>query len=73
MIAWRKILKIALWLVLLTGSVAGVWFALSRPTVVQTARPERGELVSEIFGTGTLESKIVVAVSSKIIGKVAGC
>jgi HlyD family secretion protein len=37
---------------------------------VQTVRPQRGELVVEVFGTGTLESKVVAGVSAKIVGKV---
>jgi multidrug efflux pump subunit AcrA (membrane-fusion protein) len=49
---------------------ASAWLIASRPTPVKTVRPERGELVAEVFGTGTLESKVVVDVSSKIIGKV---
>jgi HlyD family secretion protein len=46
------------------------WSAMHRPIQVGTIRPTKGEIVNEIFGTGTLESKVVVNVSSKIVGKV---
>jgi HlyD family secretion protein len=55
--------------------VAGVltffgWSAMHSPIQVVTVRPTKGEIVNEIFGTGTLESKVVANVSSKIVGKV---
>ena len=66
----RRTLKLAGWLLLAAVLAAITWLIVSRPTPVKTVRPERGELVAEVFGTGTLESKVVVGVSSKIIGKV---
>jgi HlyD family secretion protein len=62
--------KLAGWFVAAAVLAAGTWLIISRPMPVKTVRPERGELVAEVFGTGTLESKVVVGVSSKIIGKV---
>jgi HlyD family secretion protein len=66
----RRVFKIAVWP--LGGAALAVvaWLMISRPIPVQTVRPQRGELVAEVFGTGTLESKVVVGVSSKIVGKV---
>ncbi|MBI3786357.1 MAG: efflux RND transporter periplasmic adaptor subunit [Deltaproteobacteria bacterium] len=58
------------WFLLVAVLTAVAWLIISRPTPVKTVRPERGELVAEVFGTGTLEAKVVVGVSSKIIGKV---
>jgi HlyD family secretion protein len=56
---------------LLAAMLAGVaWYTMFRPTPVRTVRAQRGELLAEVFGTGTLESKVVVGVSSKIVGKV---
>ncbi|MHB8418346.1 MAG: efflux RND transporter periplasmic adaptor subunit [Myxococcales bacterium] len=49
---------------------ATAWLVAARPTPVEAVRPVRGEVVTEVFGTGTLESKVMVGVSSKIIGKV---
>jgi HlyD family secretion protein len=66
----RKALRIAAWFLLLAVPAAVVWFIISRPIPVRTVRPQRGEVVVEVFGTGTLESKVVVGVSSKIVGKV---
>lgn len=66
----REALKIAAWFVGTAGLAGVAWFMTSRPAPVRTVRPERGEVVVEVFGTGTLESKVVVGVSSKIVGKV---
>jgi HlyD family secretion protein len=46
------------------------WSAMHRPIQVATIRPIKGDIVNEVFGTGTLESKVVVNLSSKIVGKV---
>jgi HlyD family secretion protein len=66
----RRALRIAAWCLLVAVLAAVVWFMISRPMPVRTVRPQRGELVAEVFGTGTLESRVVVGVSSKIVGKV---
>lgn len=66
----HRVLKRAGWLLAAAAVAVVAWGFVSRPVPVKTARPERGELVVEVFGTGTLESKVVVGVSSKIIGKV---
>src|SRR5450759_686098 len=66
----RGVLRVAAWLLGAAGLAVIAWFMTSRPASVKTVRPERGEVVVEVFGTGTLESKVVVGVSSKIVGKV---
>lgn len=66
----RAFLRGAAWLFGVVGLAAATWFMTSRPVPVRTVRPERGQVVVEVFGTGTLESKVVVGVSSKIVGKV---
>ncbi len=66
----QKILKASAWLLVAVGLASAIWFLLHRPTPVQAQRPRHGELFVEVFGTGTLESKVVTAVSAKIVGKV---
>jgi HlyD family secretion protein len=65
-----RALRIAAWCLLAVVLASVAWFMTSRPTPVQAIRLQRGELVVEVFGTGTLESKVAVGVSSKIVGKV---
>jgi RND family efflux transporter MFP subunit len=66
----RKLATVAGWVVLAVVVVAGVWWKLMSPTPVTAVQPQRGELREEVFGTGTLEAKVVVAISAKITGKV---
>jgi HlyD family secretion protein len=66
----RRVLGIAVWSLVAAALAAAAWFMTSRPAPVKTVRPQRGELVVEVFGTGTLESKVVAGVSAKIVGKV---
>ena len=66
----HRLLKVAAWCFAVAVLAAGFWFMTTRPVHVRAARPQRGEIAAEVFGTGTLESKIVVGVSSKIVGKV---
>jgi HlyD family secretion protein len=63
-------LKIAIWLLAGVALAVVAWLMTSRPVPVKAVLPQRGELVVEAFGTGTLESKVVVGVSAKIVGKV---
>jgi HlyD family secretion protein len=65
-----RFLKLLVWLLGALIVLGFVWFRLHQPVPVNTVMPERGTLVREVFGTGTLESKIVVSISSKIVGKV---
>jgi HlyD family secretion protein len=65
-----KALRIVAWCLVVAVLAAAARFVTSRPVPVQTVRPRRGELVAEVFGTGTLESKVVAGVSAKIVGKV---
>ncbi len=63
-------LKIAAWCLAAAALAGAVRFMTTRPVLVKTTRPERGEVVDDVFGTGTLESKVVAGVSAKIVGKV---
>jgi HlyD family secretion protein len=67
-----RLLRIAAWFLAAAALAVVAWLILSRPVPVKAAQPQRGELVAEVFGTGSLESKVMVGVSSKIIGKVIG-
>jgi HlyD family secretion protein len=58
------------WLSVATAILLLARAKLLAPAEVRATRPQRGALVEEVFGTGTLESKVVVGVSSKIVGKV---
>ncbi len=66
----RRVLRIAVWFLGVAALAVVAWLMTSRPVPVKTVRLQRGELVVEVFGTGTLESKVVAGVSSKIVGKV---
>jgi len=66
----NRVLKIAAWVLVAIALATVAWIMVSRPVPVRTAAPRHGLLVVEVFGTGTLESKVVVGVSSKIVGKV---
>lgn len=66
----RAVSRIAVWFLGAAVLAVVAWLMTSRPVPVKTVRPQRGELVVEAFGTGTLESKVVVGVSAKIVGKV---
>ena len=68
----RKVAVAAGWSVLvLAVLIAGWWQLFFSSTPVAVVQPQRGELREEVFGTGTLESKVVVGLSAKMIGKVA--
>lgn len=68
--AWKKLATRAS-LILFAGAIVGVTvWKLSAPVKVEASQPYRGVLVTEAFGTGTLEAKVVVSLSAKITGKV---
>jgi HlyD family secretion protein len=63
-------LRPAVWLLLGAGIAAILAWWLTAPVAVDVVPPSRGPLVVEAFGTGTLEAKVVVAASAKMVGKV---
>jgi HlyD family secretion protein len=65
-----KVLKIVSWVLVALAAAVAVRFKFFAPVRVEMFQPQRGVLVEEVFGTGTLESKVVVGIGSKIIGKV---
>jgi HlyD family secretion protein len=68
---WTKVASRVGWALLAAAAVAFVVWKLSAPIRVEVIHPKHGELVQEVFGTGTLEAKVVVVLSAKITGKVA--
>jgi HlyD family secretion protein len=66
----RRWLRSAVWLVLAVATTAIVRWWLMAPVVMEVVQPFSGPLVVEAFGTGTLEAKVVVAASAKMVGKV---
>lgn len=66
----RNLLTWVIWIVLAVGVLALARWQWVRATPVMAVQPQRGTLVAEVFGTGTLEAKVVVVLSTKITGKV---
>ena len=64
---WRKIL---LWLLVALGSFLVLEFTLLAPTSIQTVAMQKRDLKAQVYGNGTIEAKVVVAVSSKINGRI---
>jgi HlyD family secretion protein len=60
-----------MWLVLVLAGIATVvyWVRFS-PVVVRTATVERGTIVEEVMGTGTLEPRIRATISPKTSGRI---
>jgi HlyD family secretion protein len=64
---WRRGVQIALLVLVLGGLV--YWLKLAPMQVVEH-RIERGSIVAEVMGTGTLEAHVKTTVSSKISGRI---
>ncbi len=62
--------KLAIAAVLIVAGLAFALLKLLGPVPVVAVHPQRGPLVAEVFGTGTLEAKVVVSFSAKMIDKV---
>jgi len=58
------------WLALLAGIGGLLYWRLWAPVSVESHVLERGTLVSEVMGTGTLEAQTQVMISSKIAGRI---
>jgi RND family efflux transporter MFP subunit len=56
--------------VLIAAILAAGLLKLLGPTLVVAVHPQRGLLVAEVFGTGTLEAKVTVSFSAKMVDKV---
>jgi len=67
----RHVATAAAWCLIALVAWVGIQRTLLAPTPVMVVTPQKGELRQEVFGTGTLESKVIVGLSAKITGKVA--
>ncbi|MCA9240733.1 MAG: efflux RND transporter periplasmic adaptor subunit [Planctomycetales bacterium] len=65
---WLRYLR---WPLLLAAIAGGVFFVRSRPTPVEARKVERGPIVAEVMGTGTLEARVRATISPKISGRLA--
>jgi HlyD family secretion protein len=62
--------KLAGAMFLIAAVLAVALLELLGPTPVTAIHPQRAPLVAEVFGTGTLEAKVVVSFSAKMVDKV---
>lgn len=57
-------------MLIIAAVLAVALLKLLGPTPVTAVHPQRAPLVAEVFGTGTLEAKVVVSFSAKMVDKV---
>lgn len=69
-VRWRLISAVR-WLLLAGGGIAFVYWLRFAPVSVTGLPVERGTLVGEVLGTGTLEARVSATISSRIAGRVA--
>ena len=62
-----KILKSIAFIIIIGGAVYWLKFA---PVPVEKYQVERGKIINEVMGTGTLDAKIKMIISSKISGRI---
>lgn len=67
----RFVRRITWVLVLTVGILAIAWMVLWRPVPVQIAHPDRGTIVQEAFGRGTVESQREAAVGFDLVGRLS--
>jgi HlyD family secretion protein len=67
----RRVLRRALlWIIIIGAAAGGAYWVWLAPAVVTVHTVQRGELVAEVLGTGTLEAHIGATISPKISGLV---
>src|SRR6266540_419643 len=62
--------KYLIWPVVLVAAIILLRVTLLAPSKVKVVKVEKRDLVAQVYGNGTVEAKVVVAVSSKITGKI---
>ncbi len=67
----RFVRRITWVLVLMVVVLAVAWMVLWRPVPVITAHPDRGTIVQEAFGRGTVESQREAAVGFDLVGRLS--
>lgn len=68
MLSRRK--KHLLWPVFILGAFVLVKLTLFAPQKVHAVKLEKRDLTEQVYGNGTVEAKVVIAVSSKITGRI---
>lgn len=69
---WSKLIRALLRLAVIVAIVAGAiyWFRFM-PVPVVSHTVERGSLIEEVMGTGTLEARVSTTISPKIAGRIS--
>lgn len=62
--------KPLLWLLAAVGLLLALRFTVLAPMPVNVVTVERRDLTAQVYGNGTVEAKVVVAVSSKVTGRI---
>ncbi len=66
------LLRRSLWLILLIAlGLSGAWFRFGRPVQVEAVHLDRGTIVEEAFGRGTIESQREAALGFDLIGRLS--
>lgn len=63
--------KYLIWIIIVTAAVIALNKTLLAPPRVKTVAIQKRDLVSQVYGNGTVEAKVVVGISSKITGRIA--
>lgn len=66
----RRFLKPLAWLAFAAVTALLLKLVLFAPVKVKAVRPERRDLTARAYGNGTVEARVVVAVSSKVTGRI---
>jgi HlyD family secretion protein len=64
---WRQVAKV---LIVVSAAGAGVYWMAFSPVTVHPYCIERGTIVAEVMGTGTLEARVKSTISPKISGRI---
>ncbi len=65
-----RLRKPLLWLLAVLGLLLALRFTVLAPLPVHVVTPEARELTAQVYGNGTVEAKVVVAVSTKVTGRI---
>lgn len=66
----RKLIRPLAWLAVAAGAALVLKLTLLAPVRVKPVRLEPRDLTAQVYGNGTVEARVVVAVSSKVTGRI---
>jgi HlyD family secretion protein len=66
----RRCWQVAKVAIVVSAIGAGVYWAAFAPVAVRPYRVQRGDIVAEVMGTGTLEARVKSTISPKISGRI---